>query len=192
MHKLINNILTPDDLIMDGPRFAGNIEVNSLINNTGPLKSYNLMQSNGSLADVFKSLSVPIGLLSFGNMFEKHTTFDSDSDSDSSSSSDSDGKSSSDSDGKSSSDSDKDKKSRNTTNANNANKKKSQKGGARPKKYRKHVARMNHHPNAQVVPDDLFDNFIDLAQDLGHRKKQRATRKIRAHSIARTTKKQNV
>jgi hypothetical protein len=83
IHKIINEILTPDDLIIDGGRFAGNIEVNSLINSTGPLKSYNLMQSNGSLADVFKSLSVPVGLLHFGNMFDKHMTFDSDSDSDS-------------------------------------------------------------------------------------------------------------
>lgn len=176
IHKIINQILTPDDLIIDGSRFAGNIEVNSLINNTGPLKSYNLMQSNGSLADVFKSLSVPVGLLSFGNMFEKHTTFDSDNDSSSdSSSSDS-----------SSSDSEDDI---NNKNATNVNKKNSQKGGTTPKKYKKPVARMNHHPNADVVTDDLFDKFIELAQDLGAVKKQRTTRKSSPRVSKRTTKK---
>lgn len=181
IHKLINNILTPDDLIIDGPRFAGNIEVNSLINNTGPLKSYNLMQSNSSLADVFKSLSVPIGLLSFGNVFDKHITFDSDSDSGDSSSSSSDSSSSS-------SDSEDEKK-----DTSNAKKNKSQKGGLRqPKKYRTPVAKMNHHPNAPAAPDDLFDKFLELAQDLGSRKKQRATRKHREHFSARTTKKQNI
>jgi hypothetical protein len=182
IHKIINQILTPDDLIIDGPRFAGNIEVNSLINKTGPLKSFNLMQSNGSLADVFKSLSVPVGLLSFGNMFEKHTTFDSDNDSstsDSSSDSDSDSSSSS----TSSSDSEDD------SNKSSANKKKSQKGG---KKYRKPVARMNHHPNADVVTDDLFDKFIELAQDLSAVKKQRTTRKSSQRVSKRTTKKHHV
>lgn len=182
MHKIINEILTPDDLIIDGGRFAGNIEVNTLISSTGPLKSYNLMQTNGSLSDVFKSLSVPIGLLNFGNMFEKHTTFDSDSDSDSDShSSSSSGTSSSSggsSSGTSSSSEDDSKKS-----------KKSQKGGAKPKKYRKPVARMNHHPDTSVVSDDLFDKFLELAQDLRTSKKQRSTKKSKEHLSKRTTKK---
>lgn len=173
MHKIINEILTPDDLIIDGGRFAGNIEVNSLINSSGPLKSYNLMQTNGSLADVFKSLSVPVGLLHFGNMFDKHMSFDSESDSDSDSSS-----SSSSSSDSSSSDDDSNKKA-----------KKSQTGGQKPKKYRKPVARMNHHPETSVVPDDLFDKFLELAQDLRADKKQRSTRKSREHSSKRTTKK---
>lgn len=180
-HKLINQILTPDDLIIDGNQFAGNIEVNSLINNTGPLKSYNLMQTNGSLADVFKSLSVPIGLLHFGNMFDKHTTFDSSSDSDISNGSDS----SSDSDGSSDSDDEKKHKS-------NAKRNKSQKGGLQhSKKFKKHIVKMNHHPNASVVPDDLFDKFLDLAQDLRAHKKQRTTRKTHVTPRTRTTKKHN-
>ncbi len=178
MHKIINEILTPDDLIIDGGRFAGNIEVNSLISSTGPLKSYNLMQTNGSLSDVFKSLSVPIGLLNFGNMFEKHTTFDSDSDSDSDTSS----SSSSSSDTSSSSEDDSKKTSNKKT-------KKSQKGGAKPKKYRKPVARMNHHPDTSVVSDDLFDKFLELAQDLRTTKQQRSTKKSKEHLSKRTTKK---
>jgi hypothetical protein len=173
MHKIINEILTPDDLIIDGGRFAGNIEVNSLINNTGPLKSYNLMQSNGSIADVFKSLSVPMGLLHFGNMFDKHMTFDSESDSDSSSSS-----------SDSSSDSDNNDSNKKTKT------KKTQKGGKNPKKYRKPVARMVHHPDTSVVPDDLFDKFIELAQDLRTNKKQRSTKKSQEHLSKRKTKKQ--
>jgi hypothetical protein len=187
MHKIINEILTPDDLIIDGGRFAGNIEVNSLINNTGPLKSYNLMQSNGSIADVFKSLSVPMGLLHFGNMFDKHMTFDSESDSDSSSSS-SDSSSSDSSSDSSSSDSSSD------SDNNDSNKKtktkKTQKGGKNPKKYRKPVARMVHHPDTSVVPDDLFDKFIELAQDLRTNKKQRSTKKSQEHLSKRKTKKQ--
>lgn len=178
-HKLINQILTPDDLIIDGNQFAGNIEVNSLINNTGPLKSYNLMQTNGSLADVFKSLSVPVGLLHFGNMFDKHTTFDSSSDSDSSS--DNSSESSSDSD------SNDEKKPKS-----NAKRNKSQKGGLQhSKKFKKHIAKMNHHPNASIVPDDLFDKFLDLAQDLRAHKKQRTTRKTHGAPRIRTTKKHN-
>lgn len=173
MHKIMNEILTPDDLIIDGGRFAGNIEVNSLINSTGPLKSYNLMQTNGSLADVFKSLSVPVGLLHFGNMFDKHTTFDSESDSDSDSSGTSGSTSSSEDDSK------------------KAKTKKSQKGGAKPKKYRKPVARMNHQPDTSVVPDDLFDKFIELAQDLRTNKKQRSTKKTREQLSKRKTKKQH-
>ncbi len=180
MHKIMNEILTPDDLIIDGGRFAGNIEVNSLINNTGPLKSYNLMQTNGIIADVFKSLSVPLGLLHFGNMFDKHMTFDSDSDNDSStSSSDSDSDSS---DTSSSSDSDNSNKKAKT--------KKSQTGGKKPKKYRNPVARMVHHPDTSVVSDDLFDKFIELAQDLRTTKNQRSTRKSQEHLSKRTTKKQ--
>lgn len=188
MHKIINEILTPDDLIIDGGRFAGNIEVNSLISSTGPLKSYNLMQTNGSLSDVFKSLSVPIGLLNFGNMFEKHTTFDSDSDSDSdsssSSSSDSSSSDSSSNNGTSSSSSEDDSKK-----TSNKKTKKSQKGGAKPKKYRKPVARMNHHPDTSVVSDDLFDKFLELAQDLRTTKQQRSTKKSKEHLSKRTTKK---
>lgn len=48
---------------------------------------------------------------------------------------------------------------------------------------------MNHHPDTSVVSDDLFDKFIDLAQDLRTNKKQRSTRKSREHSSKRTTKK---